>query len=105
MSTDKKGFFREQSDMIGDCPICEKNFRPEDVTTIKEQEEITLLHASCSQCQSAVVIGVVGSDLGVATSIGMLTDLSKEDIKRFTSTDKVSADDVLDFHKFLKEQS
>lgn len=105
MPTDKKGFFQGEKELVGDCPICETSFQPEDITTVKEKEEITLLHASCSQCESAVMIGVIGSDLGVETSIGMLTDLTKEDIKRFSSAEEVSVDDVLNFHKFLKEQS
>lgn len=105
MSIDNNAFFKEQNDVVGDCPVCETTFRSEDVTTVRETEEITLLHASCHKCQSSVMVGIVGPDLGVATSIGMLTDLTKEDIERFSSTDKVSVDDVLDFHKFLKEQS
>lgn len=66
-----------------------------------EEGETHLLHVRCRSCSNAMLALVLVTKAGVS-SVGLVTDLSYDDVVRFQSSPKVSVDDVLDLHKMLK---
>ena len=66
-----------------------------------EEGETHLLHVRCRSCSNAMLALVLVTKAGVS-SVGLVTDLSYDDVVRFQSSPKVSVDDVLDLHKMLE---
>lgn len=61
-----------------------------------------LVHVDCAYCVSSVILAVSAAGMGLITTVGMLTDLTKEDAIHFKNTAPVSADDVLEIHNYFK---
>jgi len=93
--------FVSVSRLITECPMCNASFFPEEVTVIGEDNRIQLLHATCNQCSSSVVILLLLGDTGIG-SVGVVTDLTREDIVRFQHGGLIDSDDVLGLHKILR---
>ena len=79
------------------CPICETQTKAADARFLHEQENTHLLHLTCNKCGNAVLALVLLNSVGVS-SIGLMTDLSVEDVWKLYRQQAVSADDVLDAH-------
>jgi hypothetical protein len=88
------------------CPVCGYKYnleRTKIIDTKQEEEQANLfVHSDCGQCKSSVVfnISINGPDV---FSIGMITDLTSGDTRKFSKVEPLSANDVLDLHSFLKE--
>jgi len=93
--------FVSVSRLISECPLCNASFFPEEVAVISEDNRTQLLHATCNQCSSSVVILLLLGDTGIG-SVGLITDLTREDVVRFKRGDLIDADDVLGLHQVLR---
>ncbi|MBP9760994.1 MAG: hypothetical protein KBD15_02000 [Candidatus Magasanikbacteria bacterium] len=86
--------------LMKQCPLCERQYAQKDMTVIEELPGTQLLHVTCEGCQHAVLTFVMTNQLGTS-AIGMLTDLTKEDMPRLRESSYISEDDVLSFHEML----
>jgi|SRR5579872_289268 len=88
------------------CPVCGYRYNLERTKIIDtkqlENQANLLIHSDCSQCKSSVVfsISIQGPDI---FSIGMITDLTSNDTKKFSDANPISTNDVLDIHNFLRK--
>jgi hypothetical protein len=86
------------------CPVCGYRYNLERTKIVDtkqvENEANLLVHSDCSQCKSSVVfsISIQGPDV---FSIGMITDLTSSDTKKFSAANPISTNDILDIHNFL----
>lgn len=87
---------------LGNCPVCRKKFDSNDVTPIDKEGSIDTLYAECKKCKSSVVLGVLKATPGLVTTVGMLTDMKLEDIDKMASMSPLTADDVLEVHRYLE---
>lgn len=85
------------------CPLCNSAYNPLEAKILEEREDAHLVHVRCRNCHSAIVALIVAGGLGVS-SIGLVTDLSSEDVLRFKNGEPITIDDILDLHHKLKEQ-
>mgnify|MGYP001568762633 CR=1 FL=1 len=69
---------------------------------LDEDGETHLLHVRCKNCANAMLALVLVTKAGVS-SVGLVTDLSYEDVVQFRSSAKVSVDDVLSIHGILEQ--
>lgn len=99
-----KSFLEDNSsELLGSCPVCDREFEKEQATLMEEKKESLLLHLQCPECKSSVVVAILYTSMGMVTTLGMLTDLTKADIEKFKdSRQKLTVDDVLELHQFLK---
>lgn len=67
-----------------------------------ERDDAHLLHLECRKCGSAVVALVTTSGMGVS-SVGLVTDLTSDDVLKFAGSEEVSVDDIIDFHLLLEQ--
>ncbi|TSA44981.1 hypothetical protein D4R52_03310 [bacterium] len=89
------------------CPICGNKYNTERTNIVDSRETertgntAMLVHTDCEKCKSSVVfsISMEGPDI---FSVGMVTDLTSQDTKKFREAKAVTADDVLAFHDFLR---
>jgi hypothetical protein len=89
------------------CPICNYKYNLERTKIIEtkqgEQNQASLVvHSDCAQCKSSVVfsIWINGPDI---YQVNMITDLTSEDIEKFSEKDPIDTSEVLDMHRFLKK--
>ncbi|MFA4819085.1 MAG: hypothetical protein WC621_04545 [Patescibacteria group bacterium] len=86
--------------LISFCPLCETPGKPVNARILEERPAGDLIHIQCSNCHSSILALVVNSPLGV-TSIGLITDLTSDDVLRFKDKGGVTADEVLQAHQLL----
>ena len=97
------GSLPEGISLISMCPICNTKYNPVQVKILEERDDAHLIFIVCKNCGSGVVAVVMNGGFGV-TSLGLITDLSADDILKFKDVDEIGTDDVLELHKFLESK-
>ncbi|MFA6603765.1 MAG: hypothetical protein WCT10_02890 [Patescibacteria group bacterium] len=96
-------FYDEGIKLISYCPLCEASYNPHETKVLGEKEDSHLLHIQCGNCRNAILALVLISAVGVS-SVGLVTDLSGDEVDRFKSGRAVSTDDVIDTHHLLRDE-
>lgn len=86
--------------LISYCPLCEASYNPLRARVLEERDEAHLVHIQCASCGSSIVALILSSSLGI-TSVGLVTDLTGDDVMRFKDESRLTADDMIDFHQVL----
>ena|SRR3989338_3051595 len=87
---------------LGSCPMCNSKFEPRMSTIINRHFNATHIYAQCTKCKSSVSVFVKKNIVGFVTTVGMLTDMTKEDIYKLKTIKPLSADDIIEFHQTLE---
>jgi len=93
---------QEQIRLLQQCPVCKGQYTPKEAKIVEQRQDAHLVHITCPHCHNAILAVVVISDIGMS-SVGMVTDLSMEDVRRLRAKDVISENDLLGFHQLLKE--
>lgn len=96
-------FSEDDLKIVTHCPLCEAKYNPLKAKVLDEGEEVHLLHITCDKCGSAVVAVILNTAMGMS-SVGLLTDLTPEDVLKFKDRQAVDADDVLSIHQELSKK-
>jgi len=86
--------------LVSACPLCRRQYNLADAYIVDEQKGAYLLHTECKNCGSSIVATLVAGRHAVS-SMGLVTDLTGEDVAKFKDTEPVSCDDVIDCHAWL----
>lgn len=100
---------RELLSVILHCPVCANKYTAEQTSVIegiegresgKLEDSPFLVHADCEKCKSSVVfsISLEGPEI---FSVGMVTDLTSLDAKKFRDTNGITLDEIIDFQDFV----
>lgn len=89
------------------CPVCGNKYSADQTSVIESREgdrygSATMqVHTDCERCKSSVVfnISVEGPEI---FSVGMVTDLTSTDAKKFRDKGYITTDEVIEFHDFLE---
>lgn len=84
------------------CPLCGARYTSYDAKIVSEKEGAYLLHTNCSQCGSSVVVTLVANQLGIS-SVGLVTDLTFEDVVKFKDEERIEDNELLEAYNFLEE--
>lgn len=84
--------------LVSFCPVCETRYHPMEARMLGQDGETHLLHVQCRTCEHAILALVLVNHVG-ASSVGLLTDLSYEDVLSFREQSSVTVNDVLDVHE------
>ena len=84
------------------CPLCDKKYQYGKTLLLEEAEDRTTFHLTCDSCKTAILVFVSAGKLGIV-SIGMITDLSREEAKKLFGQEAVTANQVIEVHQFLKK--
>jgi predicted DCC family thiol-disulfide oxidoreductase YuxK len=96
------GSFRGSVRLISHCPLCHAFYQPTAARVLAEHDDTHLIHLECTACGGAIIAVIVANLVGVQ-SMGLVTDLTPEDILRLRSAAPVSPDNILDLHHFLEQ--
>ena len=93
-------FFPDALKAIAQCPICQAKYEPFQAKVLEEGDGAHLVHVECTKCHGAVVAVIMSNQLGLS-SVGMITDLTSQDVLRLKGGKPVSEDTVLDCFALL----
>lgn len=85
---------------ITHCPWCEQAFKNLQVSLLAEQDSRQLFHFQCQNCQVNIVALISLAGL-VVTSVGVVSDLEREDVHFFLQSQPVQVDEVIQLHQLL----
>lgn len=88
--------------VVSRCPLCDSPYDNLDTRILGEDGETRLLHIRCQKCSNALLALILISQ-GAVSSVGLITDLSYEDVLRFQKGKMISTNDVIDMHTALNE--
>ena len=81
------------------CAVCGQHYGKDSIKIIGHQEDLWFLGASCSACHTGCLVAAVIKENRVPE---VITDLNDAELEKFSNADKLTADDLLDIHNFLK---
>lgn len=93
-----------KGELLQTCPMCSKAYPTEQIRVVEQISASRLLHLSCPDCSNAMLAVVVQTEVGTS-SIGMVTDLSMQDVLRIQTQHPLALDDALDWHEVLSGPS
>lgn len=88
--------------LVRQCPLCQFGYNTDALSILEQKEGTNLLHITCPSCLHAVLVVVMVSPMGMS-SIGVLTDLSRQDMTLLKQRLPINEDEVLDFHTYLSK--
>jgi len=81
------------------CAVCGQRYEEDGIKILGHQEDLWFLGVSCSVCHTrCLAAAVIKEDKAPQ----VITDLTGADQGKFRNVDRLTADEVLDMHNFLK---
>ena len=81
------------------CSVCGQHYEVDNVKVLSHQEDLWFLSVFCSACQTQCLVAAAIKE-GKAPKV--ITDLTEAELDKFKKMDRLTADEVLDMHSFLK---
>ncbi len=96
--------FDNHAHFVSRCPFCSAEYDLDGAKVINEEENATVVYVTCGECESSIVAMVAMTGLGVV-SLGLVTDMTAEDAKRFFKSKEVTSDELLKIYEVLKKDT
>lgn len=96
--------FDENVHFVSRCPFCSAEYDLDGARVIGEEEDATVVYVTCSKCESSIIAMVAMTGLGIV-SLGLVTDMTAEDTKRFFGGKEVTSDELLTIYELLKKDT
>jgi len=81
------------------CGVCGQRYEPDNIGVLGHQEDLWFLRVLCSACHTQYLVAAVIRE-GRAPEV--ITDLTGAESDKFRNAGRLTADEVLDMHNFLK---
>ena len=82
------------------CSVCGQRYEVDNIDVLGHQEDLWFLSVLCPACHARCLVAAVIREDKVPE---VTTDLTQAELDRFRNVSKVTTDDVLDMHNFLKD--
>lgn len=89
--------------LIKACPVCGQKFTEKEMNLVEKEGEQTLIYFSCNKCSSSLLANISEMPMGLIGS-AVITDLELNEVQKFKNAEPISADDVLEVHKGLRNK-
>lgn len=96
--------FDNNQHFVSRCPFCSAEYDLDGAKVIGEEEESTMVYVTCSECESSIIAIVAMSGLGIV-SLGLVTDMTEEDTKRFQDGASVTSNELLSIYELLEKNN
>ena len=83
------------------CPLCNEAYDNSELIILEEEEKRTTIHLTCRGCKSSMLAVITVSQAGIV-SMGMVTDINKDEARSLYNNDAISSDKVIEVHERLK---
>ncbi|MBD3359640.1 MAG: hypothetical protein GF365_02965 [Candidatus Buchananbacteria bacterium] len=102
---DKYPYFSDEDvSMIAYCPFCESDLNPVKAKIIDDRDDSQLIHIQCNNCQGFILALLTKTANGLS-SVGLITDLTFDDVFQFKNKLKLRADDIIEIHQALASKT
>ncbi|MBU1167457.1 hypothetical protein KKC60_03555 [Patescibacteria group bacterium] len=88
---------------VSSCPLCATEYAPEEARIVSEKEGAFLVYTNCKKCGSSVIATLIANQMGIS-SVGLITDLTYDDVVKFKDCDSISTDDILNVYEFFQKK-
>ena len=95
--------FNDNTTLITHCPVCSLRYEPLEAKILDEGSNAHLVYIKCQNCHSSILAVIMASNFGLS-SVGLITDLSGDDVLKFRDVEAISYDDVIEVHQFLNQE-
>lgn len=92
--------YHDPSQLALSCPLCDHGYEPYQARILRNKEESQLWYVLCSNCLHGIMLLVTQTDYGI-NSVGVITDMSDEDVMRLQDQSAVSTDDCITLHQAI----
>lgn len=92
----------DPSQLAISCPLCDHGYEPYQSRILKNENAAQLWYVMCSNCLHGIMLVVTMTDYGV-NSVGIVTDMTDEDVLRLQNHSVIEVNDCLDLHQALNE--
>lgn len=92
----------DQTALTFRCPLCDHRYDLIRAQMCNQRDDAQLWHLMCTHCRHAAMFVVVFTDGGI-NSVGVITDLTSEEVKKFQSQSSISSDDCLVLHEVMEK--
>lgn len=83
------------------CPACGKKSSQEELKVLGGEDDAALIHLTCANCWAASLAVTSRDNNNQVMTVGMLTDLNREEALDLLSKKALSVDEVLDMYEQL----
>ena len=83
-----------------ECGVCGQHYEVDNIEVLRHEEGLWFLRVGCVACHIQYLAAVVIKE-GEAPEV--ITDLTEAELDKFGNMDKLTADEILDMHNFLKD--
>jgi len=87
--------------LVSRCPVCQLEHNPLETSLLAEAGGSHLLYIKCRQCGSGVVAALTPTTFGL-NSIGVVTDLTSQEIAKCKDWPRLSAEEVLELVEYFQ---
>lgn len=100
------GFMSGEGDLrvLTACPFCNTNYTVRAAQVIAKKDDAHVVHIACRHCGGSIVALIVAGGVD-AQSIGVITDLSPDEVSRFSRDRAIDTDDALAVHELLSNDT
>lgn len=95
--------WRDALKIINRCPVCEAVYNADDARLFAEDGEASLVHITCGKCRSHFMALLMVMKQGLS-SVGLLTDLTFDDLKRLQKAGPITLDEAIEAHEILERE-
>ena len=82
------------------CGTCNNHYEAGHINALGHQGNVWFFSIYCTTCQSQALVAAV-IRRGKAPEV--ITDLSTRELAKFSENNRITADDILEMHSFLKD--
>ena len=90
--------------LISYCPLCNAHYSPTEAKILEQKDGAHLIHVECGNCRSSIVAVVITGSIGIS-SVGLITDLTSQDVMRFKKKESLNENDVIEAYQTLTPDS
>ncbi len=83
-----------------ECSVCGQHYEVDNIDVLGHHEDLWFLSALCPACHARCLVAAVIREDRIPE---VATDLTQAELSKFRDMARVSTDDVLDMHDFLKD--
>ena len=81
------------------CSVCQQRYKVGNIDVLGHENDLWFLRVSCPACDTQYLVAAIIREDRVTE---VITDLTETELDRFRNMDRLTPDDVLDMHNFLK---
>lgn len=99
-------FFSGDGDLrvLTACPFCNTSYSIRAARVLAQKDDAHVVHIECRNCGGSIVALVLAGAIGTQ-SVGVVTDLTREEVVKYSKATLVSTNDVLSAHELLNDDT